>query len=46
MMDKITAHAVEEFVHAGYNLDAAAILLCESDGAAEEVEEIQQSTKS
>lgn len=37
MMDKITIHAVEAFVHAGYNLDAAAVLLCESDGAAEEV---------
>ena len=31
--------AVEDFVHAGYDLDAAAILLCESDGTAEEVEE-------
>ena len=39
MMDRITTHAVEEFVHAGYNLDAAAILLCESDGTAEEVAE-------
>jgi len=37
MMDKITVHAVEEFLHAGYDLDAAAILLCESDGSAEEV---------
>ncbi|SEP39769.1 FAD-linked oxidase C-terminal domain-containing protein [Nitrosovibrio sp. Nv6] len=43
MMDKITTRAVEEYIHAGYNLDAAAILLCESDGAAEEVaEEIQR----
>lgn len=42
MMDKITTHAVEEFVHAGYNLDAAAVLLCESDGAAEEVAEEMQ----
>lgn len=39
MMDRITTHAVEEFVHAGYNLEAAAILLCESDGTAEEVAE-------
>jgi glycolate oxidase len=31
--------AVEAFVHAGYDLDAAAILLCESDGTPEEVEE-------
>lgn len=37
MMDRITIHAVEEFLHAGYDLDAAAILLCESDGSAEEV---------
>ena len=31
--------AVESFVHAGYDLDAAAILLCESDGSAAAVEE-------
>tara|TARA_R110002073_G_scaffold136621_3_gene285200 strand:- start:1150 stop:2604 length:1455 start_codon:yes stop_codon:yes gene_type:complete len=37
MMDKITIHAVEDFVQAGYDMDAAAILLCESDGTAEEV---------
>ena len=37
MMDKITTGAVEPFVNAGYPLDAEAILLCESDGAAEEV---------
>ncbi|WON72533.1 FAD-linked oxidase C-terminal domain-containing protein [Nitrosospira sp. Is2] len=43
MMDQITTRAVEEFVHAGYNLEAAAILLCESDGGAEEVaDEIRQ----
>ncbi|MDR2853493.1 MAG: FAD-binding protein [Burkholderiaceae bacterium] len=39
MMDKPMTAAVEAFVHAGYDLDAAAILLCESDGTAEEVEE-------
>ncbi|MDQ0026274.1 glycolate oxidase [Variovorax paradoxus] len=39
MMDKPMTAAVEDFVHAGYDLDAAAILLCESDGTAEEVEE-------
>ncbi len=39
MMDKLATDAVEGFVHAGYDLDAAAILLCESDGTAEEVEE-------
>ena len=39
MMDKPMTAAVEDFVHAGYDLDAAAILLCESDGTSEEVEE-------
>ncbi len=39
MMDKPMTAAVEDFVHAGYDLDAAAILLCESDGTPEEVEE-------
>ncbi|MEI6738093.1 MAG: FAD-linked oxidase C-terminal domain-containing protein [Pseudomonadota bacterium] len=39
MMDKLAIHAVEDFVHAGYDMDAAAILLCESDGTPEEVEE-------
>jgi glycolate oxidase len=39
MVDKQMANAVEPFVHAGYPLDAEAILLCESDGAAEEVAE-------
>jgi glycolate oxidase len=38
MMDRPATRAAEEFVHAGYDTDAAAILLCESDGAAEEVE--------
>jgi glycolate oxidase len=39
MMDKPMTAAVEAFVHAGYDLDAAAILLAESDGTAEEVDE-------
>jgi glycolate oxidase len=39
MMDKPMTAAVEDFVHAGYDLEAAAILLCESDGTPEEVEE-------
>jgi len=39
MMDKPATRAVEEFVHAGYDLEAAAILLCESDGSAAEVED-------
>ncbi len=39
MMDQAATAAVEPFVKAGYDLDAAAILLCESDGTPEEVEE-------
>jgi glycolate oxidase len=39
MMDKPATAAVEQFVGAGYDLDAAAILLCESDGTPEEVED-------
>ena len=39
MMDKPMTAAVEGFVHAGYDLNAEAILLCESDGTLEEVEE-------
>ncbi|MDY0013508.1 MAG: FAD-linked oxidase C-terminal domain-containing protein [Rhodocyclaceae bacterium] len=39
MMDQGATAAVEEFVHAGYDLSAAAILLCESDGTPEEVAE-------
>ena len=39
MMDRPMTAAVEDYVHAGYDLDAEAILLCESDGTAEEVAE-------
>lgn len=43
MLDKPMTAAVEEFVHAGYDLEAEAILLCESDGTPEEVaEEIER----
>ncbi|GIX24822.1 MAG: glycolate oxidase [Caldimonas sp.] len=43
MMDKPMIAAVEDFVHAGYDLSAEAILLCESDGTPEEVaEEIER----
>lgn len=45
MMDKRAIHMVEPFVNAGYDLDAAAILLCESDGTeaevADEIERMQ-----
>ncbi|MBS0449005.1 MAG: FAD-binding protein [Proteobacteria bacterium] len=39
MMDKPMTAAVEDYVHAGYDLEAQAILLCESDGTPEEVAE-------
>jgi glycolate oxidase len=39
MMDKPMTAAVEAYVKAGYDLDAQAILLCESDGTPEEVAE-------
>ncbi|MDZ4073478.1 MAG: FAD-linked oxidase C-terminal domain-containing protein [Hylemonella sp.] len=39
MMDRPMTAAVEDFVHAGYDLNAAAILLCERVGTPEEVEE-------
>jgi glycolate oxidase len=39
MMDQKTTRAVEPFVKAGYDLDAQAILLAESDGTPEEVAE-------
>jgi glycolate oxidase len=43
MMDQPATRMVEPFAKAGYDLDAAAILLCESDGTPEEVaEEIER----
>jgi glycolate oxidase len=43
MMDQQATKMVEPFAKAGYDLDAAAILLCESDGTTEEVAaEIEQ----
>jgi glycolate oxidase len=39
MMDNLSIRAAEDFVHAGYPTDAAAILLCEVDGSDDEVSE-------
>ncbi len=39
LMDKRSVHMVEPFVKAGYDMDAEAILLCESDGTPDEVAE-------
>ncbi len=38
MMDKLAVMAAEAFVHAGYPTDAEALLLCELDGMAAEVD--------
>jgi glycolate oxidase len=38
MMDRLAIQAAEDFVGAGYPRDAAALLLCEVDGTAEEVD--------
>ncbi len=38
MMDRLAINAAEDFVHAGYPRDAAAILLCEVDGTEQEVQ--------
>jgi glycolate oxidase len=37
MMDQLAVNAAEQYVHVGYPLDAAAILLCELDGGDAEV---------
>ena len=39
MMDNAAIRVTEDFVHAGYDVDAAAILLCELDGTPEEVDD-------
>jgi glycolate oxidase len=39
LMDQRMTRVAEDYVHAGYDLTAAALLLCESDGTAEEVAE-------
>ena len=39
LMDSAAIKAADDFVHAGYPHDAAAILLCEIDGSVEEVDD-------
>ncbi|SAL11440.1 glycolate oxidase subunit GlcD [Caballeronia peredens] len=39
MMDNLAIRAAEDFIHAGYPVDAEALLLCELDGAESDVEE-------
>ncbi len=40
MMDRPAIHAAEDYVHAGYPLDVEALLICELDGPAAEVEHL------
>ena len=45
MMDSLIINAVEDYCHAGYPRDAAAILLCEIDGSEQELnQQIEQIT--
>lgn len=46
MMDQPAIQAAEDFVHAGYPTDAAAMLLCELDGSEQEVLAQLESVKS
>jgi glycolate oxidase len=39
MMDNLSIRAAEDFIHAGYPVDAEAILLCELDGSQSDVDE-------
>ncbi|MFB8828510.1 glycolate oxidase subunit GlcD [Azotobacter sp. CWF10] len=39
MMDNLAIRAAEDFIHAGYPVEAAAILLCELDGVEDDVHE-------
>ncbi|SAK47108.1 glycolate oxidase subunit GlcD [Caballeronia hypogeia] len=39
MMDNLAIRAAEDFIHAGYPVDAQALLLCEVDGAESDVDE-------
>jgi glycolate oxidase len=45
LMDNAALKAADDFVHAGYPQDAAAILLCEIDGSVEEVDDQLSQTK-
>ncbi len=40
MMDRPAIHAAEDFCHAGYPLDVEALLICELDGPAPEVDHL------
>ena len=42
MMDRLAIQAAEDFVHAGYPLEAQALLLCELDGGADEIDALSR----
>jgi glycolate oxidase len=46
MMDRLAIRAAEDFAHAGYPVDAEAILLCELDGTHAEVSEYIMAVRS
>ena len=46
MMDNLSIRAAEDFVHAGYPVDAEAILLCELDGSQSDVDEDAEQVES
>lgn len=46
MMDNLAIRAAEDFLHAGYPVEAAAILLCELDGSQLDVAEDMQAVQS
>ncbi|EXJ11679.1 MULTISPECIES: glycolate oxidase subunit GlcD [Nitrincola] len=46
MMDNLAIKAAEDFIHAGYPIDAQAILLCELDGVESDVDEDCQIVRS
>ncbi len=45
MMDRLATQAAEAFVHAGYPLDAEAVLLVELDGCAAELDHLAQAVE-
>jgi len=46
MMDNLAIRAAEDFIHAGYPVEAAAILLCELDGVESDVNEDTDTVRS
>ncbi|MDG1924089.1 MAG: FAD-linked oxidase C-terminal domain-containing protein, partial [Pseudomonadales bacterium] len=45
MMDRLAIQAAEDFVHAGYPLEAEALLLCELDGSGAEIAALSEAVR-